>query len=147
MIFSYFFILLLYLVFATLPILHLVHAFATKDAHRNNIHTAVAIELDRLCKFAGLWSTREPRDAFREDLPENQCGPDISIRNADALDSASNVIHIDATITSRKRNKKGTVPKRHTKRKSTSIKAYGKRAAEITLKMLWLFGLKLFLLF
>jgi hypothetical protein len=109
------------------------------------------------CKRLQIW-----RDAFREGLSENQCRPDISIRNDDALDSASNVIHIDATITSslegsemcqpvrlsvKKAQQKGHRAEEAYKKKINSIKTYGKRAAEKPLKMLWLFGLKLFLLF
>jgi hypothetical protein len=78
--------------------LHIINGCPKSRYNRNSIHTAICIELDRLLKFAGLWTTRELH-AFIGDLPENKKRPDITIRNTTGLDVAEEVIHIDATVT------------------------------------------------
>jgi hypothetical protein len=71
----------------------------SKDGHRNNIHNALVIELDRICRYSGLWSTREEYGAFRADLPNDNHRPDITIRNTDGLRTRADKIYIDVAVT------------------------------------------------
>jgi hypothetical protein len=70
-----------------------------KDGHRQALHNATVLELDRLCRFAGMATELEEHGAFRADLPENNNRPDITIRNTNGLQTSFEKIYIDVAIT------------------------------------------------